>query len=233
MRDFVYGKDVIIEAWKDNNYYPFACAEEVSIKVTSELLPTNTPDTGVWDYYKPSGKNGWSMTMTGVTVLTDPASTLWYAWETLKYQLRTTGLDIKIRFIDRNGFEMTAIGHVKIPESEIGGRADDFSRFAVQFQGSGPLDINGLSIPTINPNVKRIDWITTGAEPNKVQDNFLIGRSASEIMQVSLEGDDKFQVIASGEPTHKQVRLDSGEGSLRFAIDFDPEWFIYAIVIND
>lgn len=233
MRDFVYGKDVIIEAYKENNYYPFACAEEVSIRMSSELISSTTADSGAWEYPEYAGRNSWEVDMSGVTVLKDELETLWFAWELFKEQIRTEGFDLRIRFIDKNGFEMYVAGHVKIPVSEINGRADDFSRFSWKGVGSGPLNINEFLTPPINPNVKRIPWIATGAEPNIVQSNFLIGKTIAEILQVSWEGDDKFEVIDAGDPTAKQVRLDGSAGTLRFLNDFDPGDYIYAIIIND
>lgn len=231
MRDFVYGDDVVISAYKDGDYYPFACAEEVEISMLSELLAASSPDSGVWEQYRPSNRNSWRMSMTGVTVLKDDVDTLWYSWETLIYQLRTVGLNVKIDFTDRKGFNKYATGFVYIPESNISGKSGDFSRFAIQFQGSGPLDVNGIIVPPENPNVERLEWII-GAETKEVQNNKLIGITAGKVLEVSLEGYDIFKVITVGDPTEKQVKLDNAAGKLIFKNTLEVDDYLWCLLLS-
>lgn len=220
MRDFVNGMDMVFKAWKVNNFYPFACAEEGEITMSSELLPASTATSGAWEEVRPSGRNGWSVSASGVLVLKDSIDVLWFSWELFLEQVRRIGLDLKIEWTDRNGFMKSATGKVYIPETTMNFKADDFARWLSKFQGSGPLDLSGVIATPVNTIRMRIDWIATGAEPNLVQDNRLIGKLANQVMEVSLEGDDKFQIISTGDPTHKQARLDNVAGTLRFLNDF-------------
>lgn len=232
MRSFVFGDGIIIEAWKVDGFYPFACAEEVTIRMRTELAETTTSDSGAWEYYTPTGRNGWSASLKGVLVLSDPDDDLWYALETFLLSVRGQSLQIRIRFIDKNGDERYALGEVFIPDSEISGSMDEFVRYVEQFQGSGPLDLSQTVEPPDGNNMKtkRLFWITTGAEPNMVQHNDLIGIALEDVTLVSRESDDKLQIIDSGSPTATQVRLDNTDGSLRWLNDFEVNEQIVALI---
>lgn len=232
MRPFVYGKDVKIEAWKVDGYYPFACAEEVTIRMRTELAETTTADSGAWEYFVATGRNGWTASLKGVLVLNDPDDDLWYALETFLLSVRGEALQIRIRFIDKNDVERYALGEVFIPDSEISGSMDDFARYVEQFQGSGPLDLSETITPPDGNNMKtkRLFWITTGAEPNEVQHNDLIGIALEDVTLVSRESDDKLEIIDSGTPTAVQVRLDNNAGTLRWLNDFNANEQIVALI---
>ncbi|MEQ1678524.1 MAG: hypothetical protein ABL876_17645, partial [Chitinophagaceae bacterium] len=228
----VYGKDVIIEAWKVDGYYPFACAEEVTIRMRTELAETSSADSGAWEYYIPTGRNGWTASLRGVLVLNDPDDDLWYALETFLLSVRGESLQIRMRFIDKNGEERYALGEVYIPEGEISGSMEDFARYVEQFQGSGPLDLSQTITPPDGENMKtkRLFWITNGAEPNEVQHNDLIGIALEDVTLVSRESDDKLEIIDSGSPTARQVRLDNNAGLLRWLNHFEANEQIVALI---
>lgn len=232
MRPFVFGDGVIIEAWKVDGYYPFACAEEVTFRMKTEMAETTTADSGAWEYYTPTGRNGWTASLKGVLVLNDPDDDLWYALETFLLSVRGQGLQIRILFRDKNGVERYALGEVFIPEGEITATMDDFARYVEQFQGSGPFDLSETITPPDGNKMKtkRLFWITTGAEPNVVQHNDLIGIALEDVTLVSRESDDKLQIIDSGSPSARQVRLDNNAGTLRWANDFDPNEQIVALI---
>jgi hypothetical protein len=232
MRQFVYGDDVILKAFRVDGYYPFACVEKVQVRVYSELMNVTTQGDGAWEYFKPSGRNRWDASLSGVTVLRDLVDTLWYGWETFLKQIRTQGLNVLFEITDPGGFVKSFYGFVYIPESEINGTSGDFSRFSVNLQGSGPIDPNGIIQPITEPDVERLEWIATGAEPNIVQHNKLIGITKDQVQMVSFEGDDKYFVIVAGEPNGKQVRLDNAAGTLRFAVDFENGDQIWCQILN-
>lgn len=227
MRDFVYGDDVIVKAYKDTDYYPFACVEEMTITKRAAILPSSVPDSGAWEDYKYSGKGGWEVSLNGVLVLKDDINTLWFSLDTFLLQAQTTGLDLKFEWTDKNGFLQYATGRALIPESGNNIKSADFARWNLRLQGTGPLDMNGILIAPVNPKYMRPEWIATGAEPNIVQDNRLIGVTKDQIGIVSWEGNDVFKVIDAGNPTEKQVRLDNAAGTLRFKNNLEPGDFIW------
>lgn len=231
MRDFVDGMHFVFEAWKDDDFYPFACAEEGEINMQSELLPASTAATGAWEEFRPSGKNSWAASLSGVIVLRDLVDQLWFSWELFVEAIRRNGLDMRFTYTDRTlGFSKTQRGKVYLPETGHSFKADDFARWFAKLQGSGPLDPTGLLATPVNTKQVRIDWEATGAEPNIVQDNRLIGILLNQIMEVSWEGDDKFKPIGSGDPNAKQVRHDGTAGTLRFLNSFEPGDYIYCLI---
>lgn len=230
MRSFVYGKMVKVYAYKTDGYYPFACARTVVFSMDSEIDETTNPSSPAWRRYKPSGMNGWTIDLNAITVLQDPVSTLWFSWELMLEAIRANGLDIKVEFTDKDGNSRYATGFVFIPKSGISGSADDISESDISFLGSGSLTWDGTLLPSITMGVKRISWVTTGSEPNVLQDNGMIGLAATDIYEVSLEGDDKYKVITVGTPTERQVLFNSGAGTLTFKNDFDPNMYAFALV---
>lgn len=218
MRDFVYGKDVKLEAYKIDGYYPFACATEVTLTMNTEIDFTTTPDSGYYRTKKSVGLNDWFIEFKSVTVLQDAVNTFWYSWETLLEQIRNNELNIRLTFKDRTNHTKYIIGKVIIPQTIMGGLTGDFSTDSIRFEGTGPLDIDGLTIPTISM-LGRFDWITTGAEPNViVGPPAMIGKT---IKQISYEGDDKWRIITSGIPNDKEVLYNSAVPSMTWKNDFD------------
>jgi predicted secreted protein len=225
MRKFVYGKDVVILAKKNGSpdYYPFACAESVKLKMETELVNTSTVDTGAWETSAPSGRNSWSAILSGVLVLKDEIDNLWFGWEMFLLQVRSEGLDLKFVMTDVEGNEKFATGAVWVPSSEISGDAEEFANYMVNLQGNGQLDMSGILdvIPEDMGDI-RIEWIATEGQ-TVYQDNRLIGlinetgqNGRKDVSEVSWEGDDKFFVITEGEPSDRQVKLDNVNGTLRF-----------------
>lgn len=233
MRKFVYGRDVVMLAQKNGSpdYYPFACAENVRLSMSSELLPSSTADTGNWETFVKSGKNGWTAELSGVLVLEDEVDTLWFGWEMFLLQVRDSGLNLKFVFTDKDDNVKFATGFAWIPNAEISGTMEDFANYITQLQGSGPLDLSGL-LPNIEPDMGdiRIEWITSGAEPNVVQDSKLVGLAKADIKEVSWEGDDKWFIITTGTPTDRQVLLDNVAGTLKFKNNFENGDYVWALV---
>jgi hypothetical protein len=147
MRDFVWGNDVIVLAKRDGEYLPFAGVDEVKFRMTSPLIPSSSPDSGQWDEYRPSGKNGFVIGLNGVLMLQDENDSFWFPWETLLPQIRSEAIELKIMTTDNKGNVKYALCKAYIPDGGFSGRAEEFGEFDIQLQGSGPLDILGAIIP--------------------------------------------------------------------------------------
>lgn len=230
MRDHVWGMNMIFKAWKDDDFYPFACAEEGEIVMDSELLPATTATSGAWEEVRPSGRNSWNMSLSGVLVLEDQVDVMWYSWELFVEAIRKNGLDMEIEYEDIKGNTKTQRGKVYIPQTSNSFRADDFARWMAKLQGSGPLDPTGLLPTPSNTKVVRIDWTVSTPDTYSVQDNRLIGILVNQLTEVSWEGDDKFQIITSGTPTAKQVLLNNITGTLTFLNVLNAGDYIWARV---
>lgn len=112
-------------------------------------------------------------------------------------------------------------------------RNDGISVRNIQFKfmyDDRTLGTGGVIIPPINNLYFRIDF-DTSAGGVYVQDDRLKGKTIAHIMQVSREGDDKFQPIGSGIPTAKQVKLDATAGTLQFLNTILPDEVIWCHVL--
>lgn len=93
------------------------------------------------------------------------------------------------------------------------------------------LNNGGIIVPPINPVAFRIDF-NTAVAGNSVQDDRLKGKTVAHILEVSWEGDDKFEPIAIGDPTADQVKLDHVAGTLTFLNDYVAGDAIWAMVLT-
>lgn len=226
-RVIVDGKKVILEVWKVDAYYPVACAVSVSFWATEEYDITSTPDSGRYRTRRPINDGDWGVDFTGVTVLQDAVDTLWFSWEFLLELVRSQGVNIRVKFIDRNGNEKSITGHVYIQRVQIDGMAGQPAGDTLSFIGDGPINLNSLITPNV-PRVTRLEWIAATAQFS-FQNNQLIGKSIADIKHVSREGDDKYKVVA-GAPTARQVQLDAVGGNLVFLIEADDGEYVYALI---
>lgn len=226
-RVIVDGKKVKLEVWKVDAYYPVACTVSVSFWATEEYDITSTPDSGRYRTRKPINDGDWGVDFTGVTVLQDAVDTLWYSWEFLLELVRSQGVNIRVKFIDRNGNTKSITGHVYIPRVQIEGIAGQAAGDTITFLGDGLLNLDSLITPNV-PRVTRLEWFAAGAQVS-FQDNQLIGKSIADIKHVSREGDDKYKVVA-GAPTARQVQLDAVGGNLVFLLEADDGEYVYALI---
>ena len=225
-RVIVDGKKVILKVWKVDAYYPVACAVSVAFWATEEHDITSTPDSGPYRTRKPVNDGDWGVDFSGVTVLQDAVDTLWFSWEFLLELVRRQGVQIQVLFIDRNGNSKSITGHVYIPRVQIEGSAGEVAKDTITFLGDGNIDFDSLITPNM-PVIKRVEWFATAGQTD-FQDNDLIGRSITQIKQVSREGDDKYKPVAVA-PTARQVQLDGAGGSLIFSIAADAGEYIYVL----
>lgn len=232
MREFITGTGIVMEMWKEDAYRPFACAERINIAQESEVLESSTADSGAWVKYKSANRNKWRGNLSGVMVMDDEFDVLWFFQDMMLESVRGTLQDVRITFTDSKDHVKQVTGQIWIVNENIDGDStqDDFGRWSMEFIGNGPIDLSGIVTPPTIFERMRLEWITTGAEPNAVQSNALIGLAKEQILEVSREGDDKFQVIDVGVPNVKQVRLDAVNGKLIFSIDFDPNEFVWCLL---
>jgi len=226
MRDFVWGKGVVLQAFKVDGYYSFACARTVRLRMNTEPIETTVPGDGAWKSFASSNQNEYVIELNLITVLKDAVDALWFSWETLLEQIRSNAMDLKMTWTDRTGFTKYATFKGLIIETVIDGTAeDDFSYSSITLKGAGKFDITGL-ITTTGDKVRRKEWIATGAEPNVLQDNDLIGRT---MKYVNWEANDKFSFISIGVPNPMQCLFDSSAGTLTFLNNLAPNDFVYCL----
>jgi hypothetical protein len=212
MADIVLGKQYILSAYvpAQSGYYPFACLQEVSLSVSTELIPTTTVDSGLYRTFEPR-LSEWKLSASGVMILRDVVNTYNFSLDSILAQVRREGYDIRLLWMDTSGYTRQIEGHVFIPESVFTGTAGQIGKWSIEMQGSGPLTINGAI--TINPtSVNRFTFDSHSGSSTYVQDASLVGRS---IKWVDRE-DSAYEPITSGSPGPREVLYDSSTGRLTF-----------------
>lgn len=225
MADLVLGKKMVLSALRPGEeaaYYPFACAQEVGLRVSTEMLPSTHPESGAWEAVRPR-RNSWALNLTGILFLRDLANPLkWMGPELILEQVRQTGQHLKIIWTDEGGYVRTFTGFAYIPESDITGIAGQISKWSCQWQGSGDFAIDVPPITIQGTNMRKEFWPIVGAVGAETfyQHTDLIGRT---IQQVSFEGiGDHLEIITSGSPTAQQVKYTTGSGRLDWIVNIFP-----------
>jgi hypothetical protein len=212
MADIVLGKQYYLAAYIPalSGYYPFACLQEVSLSVSTELIPTTTVDSGIYRTFEPR-LSEWKISASGVLVLRDLIDSYNFPLESILYQIRRDGYDIRLLWTDTSGYVRQIEGHVFIPESTFTGTAGQIGKWSIEMQGSGALTIDGAV--TINPgNVQRIEQEAAGGS-NFIQNALWVGRS---IKWIDRE-DSSCKIITAGTPTGREVLYDSSTGKFTFS----------------
>lgn len=217
MASYVRGSGVIIEAVKSSAYRRWACAQSIIVTVDTELIETSTPTTGAWKTFRAVGQNSWRVSFQGIHYLRDVSATKNFALETITEQIRQDGYDIKITFTDTEGYVNYISGSVLIPTTELsGGAINPFSKFSVEFQGNGELEINA-SLTPINEEVFTYYYDGVGGETD-ITDASLIGVSPL----LGFKGTDEYRVITTGSPGQQEILYNSATGNLSWLIELNP-----------
>lgn len=218
MAYLVRGSGMVIAAVKSADYRGFACAQNITFRCETELLETSTTSTGPYRTFRPVGFTTWSITLSGVTYLRDQSATKNFALETVTQQIRTDGYSIKITFTDEEGYVNTLTGFVYIPYTEItGGAQNPFSKWTVEFQGSGEFELN-VSPEPICEIVETYRYTATGGETSFV-DATLISRTAL----LGFRNTDEFKVITAGTPGNQELKYDSTTGTISWTTEYPAE----------
>lgn len=215
MAYLVQGSGMAIAAIKSADYRAFACVQQVILRVESDMFETSTTTTGPFRTYKYSGLTKWSVTLNGVTYLRDQSTTKNFALETITQQIRNDGYDIKITFTDEEGYVNTITGRVVIPYTEIsGGAQNPFSKWTVEMQGEGTLELN-VSPEPICETVETYRYTATGGETSFV-DATLISRTAL----LGFRNTDEFKVITAGTPGNQELKYDASTGTISWTTGY-------------
>lgn len=209
----VQGKDVVLLAYNQDGYYPFACAQELTLTVDTEQLPATSVNSGTYRRKKP-GLSDWKVSLSGLTYLRDQNAVKYFVLDTLLQQIRLEGLQVQFVFTDGDGYSRTLSGHVTISSTQVGKTTGQLSKYSLEFEGDGAFDMDLPTPPSTSFDVKRYDYTATGAEMF-FSDPVLIGR---RIIGFFRESTPIVGVITSGTPGVKQVLYKSSSGRFEFPL---------------
>jgi hypothetical protein len=207
MADWIHGKNVILSAYDTTDYFPFLCATNCSISVSSEIVPKSTITSG--SYRENYARiQEWGLTLEGVSTIDGPNS----VFRTIMEAVRRTGLNIEMLFTDDAGAEKALRGHVLIEDTTINGDVNAFSDYSVSFIGNGPLEIDTDPLSTIYGSVKTYDFTAAGGETS-FSNALLIGHDDADVLLGFREGYEQ-EIIFSGTPGNRQLLYTEVSGTI-------------------
>lgn len=134
MTGLIRGNDVLFLVDKGNGYVPFVCAKDLSIQITSGLVPVATVNDGEWEKYKYSTL-GYTISLSGVVRFSDADLT---SFDIMEYQRNFLPLLAKLIFVDQeNNNQRTFKGQLLVESSSLSGNAGAFSLSDFSLRGSG------------------------------------------------------------------------------------------------
>jgi len=140
----VKGKNVVLTAYFNGAYIPYACAQEVVINEDVEYLLSTTVGDGKTPRYKyRSFKN--NVTLSGLTFLQKAGH--FVILDLFTETVRETGIDIRILFTAEDGTTQLLGGNVVIPRKGITSAAEGFSKASFDMLVNGSLTPTSLEEP--------------------------------------------------------------------------------------
>lgn len=161
----IIGKDVAIDIFKVDDYYPFVCAENCSLDITTTIKSVKTIGDGIWGAYR-AQKLDWGGSADGLIDLDDSVNA--NIFDVVARQFNMLHMLLRFVFPRPDGSVYKAVyGQGIILNTSLTG-PNDFAGGSWTIQGSGPLEIfDGLTscdsaIVSLNLDSQTTDSITVG-----------------------------------------------------------------------
>ena len=220
MADAVKGKDVVFYAKLGANYYPFACAKEVTISQTTDKLELAPYTTGKWRSYIYGRTSG---TITGTGVVKVVADTGKYGiFDLIDYQLQHQIILTKYTTTDPQGNFKTYEVPCLIDEVTFTGNVAGLATYSFSLTMSGDPEFNQTPITQPLTDVDYWDYTATGGETT-ISDASIIGVGLLDVRRNGIG----VEFITTGTPTSSQVLYTALTGELTFGTALSAgEWIL-------
>jgi hypothetical protein len=140
----VTGKDAVIMFQKGDDYFAYACAENIDISFELEEKGVKTVGDGV--YYKPRGqKIIYQISLTGVIKFDD--DTVPHAFDMLAYLLAMTAINYRIIFTNDEAALKVIEGTALPVNTNLGGGSEGFASGSATLKGDGAVEVRDLIVP--------------------------------------------------------------------------------------
>jgi TP901-1 family phage major tail protein len=220
MADAVKGKDVVFYAKLGANYYPFACAKEVTITQTTDKLELAPYTTGKWRSYI-YGRTSGTITGTGVVKVIADASK-YGIFDLIDYQLQHQIILTKYTTTDPQGNFKTYEVPCLIDDVSFTGNVAGLATYSFSLTMSGDPEFNQTPITQPLTDVDYWDYTATGGETT-ISDASIIGVGLLDVRRNGIG----VEFITTGTPTSSQVLYTALTGELTFGTALSAgEWIL-------
>jgi predicted secreted protein len=220
MADAVKGKDVVFYAKLGANYYPFACAKEVTISQTTDKLELAPYTTGKWRSYI-YGRTSGTITGNGVVKVVADANR-YGIFDLIDYQLQHQIILTRYTTTDPQGNFKTYEVPCLIDEVTFTGTVGQLATYSFTLTMSGDPEFNQTPITQPLTDVDFWDYTATGGETT-ISDASIIGVGLLDVRRNGIG----VEFITTGTPTSSQVLYTALTGELTFGTALSAgEWIL-------
>lgn len=140
----VTGIDVVIMFQKNDDFFPYACAESVELNSVMETKGVKTVNDGVWK--KTRGQSlSYGISLTGVIKYDD--DTVPHAFDLYAYHRSMTHINYRMIFTNDEGALKVIEGTALPVNVSLGGGSEGFATGSISLEGDGAVDVRDLIIP--------------------------------------------------------------------------------------
>lgn len=164
--NIVQPKAVILYAKLGSVFYPVACAKDVQITTTSDLIelaPRTSRAFREYEYGRISGE----ISGTGISVL-DGGNYLYTIFDILGSQLNAVKWLAKFSIQDNAGLYKVFECNVLVKDINITGSATNISNYTYSLQISGEITISSSYVANSNPEIKVFELTAVGSQSEQV-----------------------------------------------------------------
>lgn len=204
MSDIVFGNNAVLQVNISGTYFSIGCAVSCSFEFENELIGKTDVNAGLFRKKRVRMSDS-RMSVQGVTTLVD--DTTYSPMYFLQEGIRRTEQDLRMLFTDEAGIIKQIQGSFLVKTIQTTGKADDFSEFDIEFEGTGSIsladpDESGEEIP----GDIQWDWWEMAEGDLSVSGPGHFGRNfvGESILEVDREGT-QYDAVASGPDSRQYV----------------------------
>lgn len=240
MAEAIHGKNVIIEMYITDTYYPILCGTDCTFSRTPEFIPITSTTSGLFREFMVR-REEWVMSVSGLTKIANAATlTFFYMLQT---SVRRTRQLVRITFTDSDGASKQITGNVLIGQMDINGPFSDFSQCTIELKGTGAYVIEDTEDPVATDYNYYSDYWQTVNGQNYISGNSSGTSNASPtpftafallstdvIIGVAVEGTGFEQV--TGTPGNREYQFSTSPVRINFASDliFDGTQRVFVMI---
>lgn len=165
----VQAKAVVLYAKIGSVYYPVACAKDVSITTTADLLELAPRSSAVWREYEYSRLTG-EISGSGITKITADPDSEYTIFDVIGQQFSLLKFMVKYSAYDPSGNYKVFECNVLVKEVNIAGSASALSNYTYNFQITGPVVLSTTPVENTNPQILTYEYEASGAVSSLVID---------------------------------------------------------------
>jgi hypothetical protein len=158
----VQAKAVVLYAKIGSVYYPVACAKDVSITTTADMLELAARSSSVWREYEYGRLTG-EISGSGITKIDTAPDNLYSIFDVIGQQFSLLKFMVKYSANDPDDNYKVFECNVLVKEVNISGSASALSNYTYNFQITGPVTLTSTPVENTNPQILVYEYEAAGA----------------------------------------------------------------------